>query len=96
MTLLINWQAEFVEIPVIIMENEVRGIQVDELPEMTKGLVVTMKQYEQMLIKGAKNRSRKDLFNAMIINPLFGSLCLSEPILEDILIANKEYLPEIV
>ena len=85
----------YVEIPVIAMENELHGIQVEELPAMTRGLVVTMKQYEQMLIKGAKNRSRRDLFNAMIINPLFGSLCLAEPILNDILTANKDFLPEI-
>jgi 6-phospho-beta-glucosidase len=86
----------FVEIPVIAMGNDVRGIQVEALPPMTKGLVVTMKQYEQLLIKGAMNRSRREIFNAMIVNPLFGSLCLSEPILNDVLEANKDYLPEIL
>ena len=83
----------FVEIPVIAMANEVRGIQVEPIPELAKGIVVTMKQYEQLLIKAAGNRSRSELFNAMLVNPLFGSQCLTGPVLTDVLYANRKFMP---
>ena len=83
----------YVEVPVLAMDDEIRGIQVEPLPALAKGLVVTMKQYEQLLIQAAKNRSRRELLNAMLVNPLFGSQCLSEPILADILEANTQFLP---
>lgn len=83
----------FVEIPVIAMDGEVRALQVEPLPELVKGLVVTMKQYEQLLIKAAQSCSYPELLNAMMVNPLFGSRCLSEPILKEVLHVNETFLP---
>ncbi|MCL2003077.1 MAG: 6-phospho-beta-glucosidase [Oscillospiraceae bacterium] len=85
----------FVEVPVLSMENEVRAIQVEDLPEVVKPLIISMKKYEQLLIDAAMNRSRRGMYNAMLANPLFGSDCLSKPLLEDVLSMNRAFLPEI-
>jgi alpha-galactosidase/6-phospho-beta-glucosidase family protein len=54
-----------------------------------------MKSYERALFEAAKTRDKNLLFKAMIINPLFGSECLTTPILEDVLTANAAFLPNI-
>ena len=85
----------FVEVPVLAMDNEVRALQVEPLPKLLRGLLVTMKQYEQLLIRAAQNRSYSGLLNAMMVNPLFGSRALSKSILKDVLASNKAFLPPI-
>jgi len=86
----------FVEVPVLAMKNELIAIRVEELPEVVKPFIITMKTYEQLLIKAAMERSMRGLYNAMIVNPLFGSDCLIQPLLDDLLKINKTYLPEII
>jgi alpha-galactosidase/6-phospho-beta-glucosidase family protein len=52
-----------------------------------------MKEYERALFEAARVRCKKKLLAAMVINPLFGSECLSRPVLEDWLEANKAFIP---
>ena len=85
----------FVEVPVLALDNEIRAIQVEELPEAVKPLIITMKKYEQLLIKAAMERSYRGIYNAMLVNPLFGSDCLSKPLLDDVLTMNSVFLPTI-
>ena len=85
----------FIEVPVLAMKDELRPIQVEELPEAALPLIITMKKYEQLLIEAAKAHSANGFYKAMIVNPLFGSDCIIAPLLDDLLEANKEYMPDI-
>ncbi|MCL2604282.1 MAG: 6-phospho-beta-glucosidase [Defluviitaleaceae bacterium] len=84
----------FIEVPAIAFANDVRALQMEPLPPAAKVLVYTMKQYERALFDAAKARDKNKLLAAMVMNPLFGSECLSRPVLEDVLEANRAYLPE--
>jgi len=83
----------FIEVPALISKNGVRAVQVEPLPETVKSIVITMKQYERALFEAARKRDKNLLFKAMLINPLFGSQCLTTPILDEVLTANAAFLP---
>jgi 6-phospho-beta-glucosidase len=84
----------FIEVPSVAFVNDVRTLQMEPLPPAAKALVFTMKQYERALFEAAKSRDKNKLLAAMVINPLFGSECLSRLVLEDVLNANAAFLPE--
>lgn len=84
----------FVEVPVLALANDIRAIQVEPLPEAARSLVITMKQYDTMIIEAAQKRSKKLLLNALMVHPLISSFCLAEPLLNDVLEENKEFIPE--
>ena len=84
----------FIEVPAIAFKNDLRALQMEPLPPAAKVLVYTMKSYERALFDAAKDRNKNKLLAAMVMNPLFGSECLSRPILEDLLVANKDFLPK--
>jgi 6-phospho-beta-glucosidase len=83
----------FIEVPAVAFVNDVRALQMEPLPPAAKVLVYTMKQYERALFGAAKARDKNKLLAAMVINPLFGSECLSRLVLEDVLEANRAFLP---
>jgi len=84
----------FIEVPSVAFANDVRALQMEPLPPAARVLVYTMKQYERALFDAAKVRSKNKLLAAMVMNPLFGSECLSRLVLEDVLEANKDFLPK--
>jgi 6-phospho-beta-glucosidase len=84
----------FIEVPAVGFANDVRALQMEPLPPAAKVLVYTMKQYERALFDAAKSRNKNKLLAAMIINPLFGSMCLSRPVLDDVLEANRAFFPK--
>jgi len=85
----------FVEVPALALENKLRALQIEEFPSMVKPLIMTMKTYEQLLIEAAMSRSKCKIYNAMLVNPLFGSDCVARPILDELLSVNNDFLPEI-
>lgn len=84
----------FVEVPVITQKNEIKAIQVDPLPETIRALLITMNQYERMLVTAARERSLKGLLNALLVHPLIGSYTLAEPLLQDVIKVNRNFLPQ--
>jgi len=83
----------FVEVPVISLDNDLRAVAVEPLPDLARSLITTMKHYETTLIEGARRRDRRLLLHALMIHPLIGSHSLAVPLLEDILAGNREFLP---
>jgi 6-phospho-beta-glucosidase len=83
----------FVEVPVMTQKNEIKAIQVDPLPETIRTLLITMNQYERMLFTAARDRSLKGLLNALLVHPLIGSYTLAEPLLQDVIKVNCNFLP---
>jgi len=84
----------FVEVPIITQKNEIKAIQVDPLPETIRALLITMNQYERMLFTAAQERSLKGLLNALLVHPLIGSYTLAEPLLQDVIKVNRNFLPQ--
>jgi 6-phospho-beta-glucosidase len=61
-------------------------------PEML-GLVQHAKAYERLAVKAACSGSRDDVVRALLANPLVGQYPLAADLADELLAANKEYLP---
>lgn len=85
----------FVEVPVMAMKNDIKNIQVEQLPEVVKGITISMKLYEQKTIMGAMKRDRTELQNALLIHPLIVDWRLAQPLFEDVIEQNAVYMLEL-
>jgi 6-phospho-beta-glucosidase len=84
----------FVEVPVIVNSNRLNALKVEPLPEMAQALSVTMKHYEQMLMKAALTKNKNLLLQALMIHPLIPSYKIAKALLEDVLETNNIHLPK--
>jgi 6-phospho-beta-glucosidase len=84
----------FVEVPVLVLADAIRPVQVDPLPVFARGLVATMKDYERLCIQAARERSRRLLLQALLVHPLIGTFDGATALLADVLEANRRYLPD--
>lgn len=83
----------FVEAPVVVKTERIRPMGVDPLPPFAVGLVITMKQYDRLLIEAARQRSHRLLLQALLTHPLIPSYTTATGLAQDILEENREYMP---
>jgi 6-phospho-beta-glucosidase len=84
----------FVEVPVVVNTDRINAVNVEPLPDMVQSLAVTMKHYEQTLMKAALTRNKNLLLQALMIHPLIPSYNIAKALLEDVLEINQNYLPK--
>jgi 6-phospho-beta-glucosidase len=84
----------FVEVPATVLNGEICAVPIEPLPEMIRGMMAGMKVYDQILIRGAMERSKRHLRNALLIHPLIGDWRMAGRILEDVLHKDARFLPE--
>ena len=63
------------------------------LPPDMLGLVQHAKAYERLAVKAACSGSRDDLVRALLANPLVGQYPLASELADEVLSANRAYLP---
>lgn len=83
-----------VELSCIITKDGPKPISVGELPIQVRGLVQQMKSFERVTIEAAISGNYAMALMAMTINPLVPSDRLAKVILDEMLEAHKEYLPQ--
>jgi len=59
-----------------------------------KGLMQAVKAYEKLTVRAAMNGSRADALAALMVHPLIGDYRKAKAMLDEMLAANAEYLPE--
>lgn len=82
-----------VEISSVITKNGPKSITVGELPVAVNGLVQQIKSFERTVIEAAITGDYNTALVAMTINPLIPSQTVGKVILDEMLEAHKEYLP---
>jgi 6-phospho-beta-glucosidase len=83
-----------VEISCIITKDGPKPIAVGELPIQVRGLVQHMKSFEMVAIEAAVSGDYEKALLAMTINPLVPSDRIAKIILDEMLEAHKEFLPQ--
>ncbi|MEH7482072.1 6-phospho-beta-glucosidase [Bacillus sp. OV166] len=83
-----------VEISCIITKDGPKPIAVGDLPIQVRGLVQQMKSFERVAIEAAISGDYAMALLAMTINPLVPSDRVAKVILDEMLEAHKEYLPQ--
>ncbi|MEK5174300.1 6-phospho-beta-glucosidase [Heyndrickxia sp. FSL W8-0496] len=83
-----------VEVNCVITKNGPIPLTVGELPIAVNGLIQQIKSFERTTIEAAVTGDYHKALLAMSINPLVPSDTLAKQILDEMLEAHKEYLPQ--
>jgi len=69
-------------------------LPVGKLPVEIRGLVQAVKSYEELTVRAAVNGSREDALHALLAHPLIPSYTVATALLDRLLEANRQYLPQ--
>lgn len=82
-----------VEVSSVITKNGPKPLAIGYLPDAVDGLVSQIKSFEMLAGKAAVYGDYKSAYLALCINPLIPSDDLAKTILDEMMEAHKEYLP---
>lgn len=83
-----------IEVNCVITKQGPQPIVVGELPASIKGLIQQMKGFEQLVIRAAISGNYHDAYTALLMNPLITDEKLAKIVLDELLEAHKELLPQ--
>jgi 6-phospho-beta-glucosidase len=83
-----------VEINCVITREGPKPIAIGDLPVAVRGLVQQIKSFERVAAEAAVTGDYRTALLAMTINPLVPSDAIAKQILDEMLEAHKEYLPQ--
>lgn len=78
----------------VIDANGAHPLHIGHTPLKIRGLLQTVKAYEQLTIEAAVTGNYDAALQALTIHPLVNSATVARSILDDIVAVNKEYLPQ--
>jgi 6-phospho-beta-glucosidase len=70
-----------------------RPLTFGSLPEEVRGMVCAVKNYESLTVEAAMEGDRRKALLALLSHPLVMDYDLAKPMLEELLEANRAYLP---
>jgi 6-phospho-beta-glucosidase len=82
-----------VEIPARITRAGAEPLELRPLAPEMRGLVQSVKAYEELAIDAATTGDRQVALRALLANPLVARWSMAEPLLDALLEANREHLP---
>lgn len=83
-----------VEVSAVITKDGPKPLTMGDLPVAVRGLVQQIKSFERVAAEAGVTGDYKTALLAMCINPLVGSDNLAKQILDEMLEAHKEHLPQ--
>lgn len=78
----------------IVGFNDIKPINIGNIPTRIKGLIQVVKAYEELTVEAAVTGDYYTALQALSIHPLIPSVTIAKKILDDIIKENKEYLPQ--
>lgn len=83
-----------VEIPCRLSAAGIERLEPADLPASIWGLVAAVKNYEQLAVEAAVRGSREMALLALLAHPLVRDADTAHPLLDELLEANRSYLPQ--
>jgi len=83
-----------VEIPCLVNKSGIHALNVPGLPREVWGLISAVKNYEQLAVEAAVTGSRELALSALLAHPLVHEYEIAKPMLDEMLEANKQFLPQ--
>lgn len=83
-----------VEIPCLVGAHGVTPLHMGPLPETIRSLCQMAKDWESWTVEAGVTGSRQAALMAMLTNPLVPSFDVAKGLLDDMLEANRDYLPQ--
>ena len=84
-----------VEIPAYITDRGTEPVRVGEVPTFYKGLIVQQEAVEKLIVDAAVEHSYEKALMAFTLSKTVPSLLVAKKILDDMIVANKAYWPEL-
>ena len=85
-----------VEVPALVKNSGVLPLVQEEMPLSVRGLIQLIKSYEQLTVEAGVHGSREMALLALANHPLVPNVDIAEALLERLIEANREYLPQFV
>lgn len=83
-----------IETPCLIDKTGIKPLNVGKLPSAVWGMIAAVKNYEQLAVEAAVHGDRNQALLALMAHPLVRDYDIAKPMLDELLEANKEYLPQ--
>ncbi|WP_088033890.1 6-phospho-beta-glucosidase [Evansella clarkii] len=83
-----------IEVNAIISAEGPRPLAIGKLPSSIKGYIQQMKAFEELVIQAAMSGDYYDAYKAMVMNPLVADENKAKIVLDEMLEAHLEYLPQ--
>jgi 6-phospho-beta-glucosidase len=83
-----------VEVPCVVGAHGVTPLVMGHFPESIRSLAIRAKAWESAVVKAAVSGSRRDAVLAMLQNPLVPDYPTAVKLVDEMLEANKQYLPQ--
>ena len=83
-----------IEVNCVITKDGPKPIAIGSLPYAIKGIVQQMKAFEELVIRAAVTGNYNDAYLAFVMNPLLADEKRSKVVLDELLEAHKEFLPQ--
>ncbi len=83
-----------VEVPCVVGAHGITPLRMGPLPETVRPLCQTVKAWETWTVEAGVTGSRRAALLAMVTNPLVPSADVARRLLEEMLEANRAYLPQ--
>ena len=83
-----------VEVPARIYRGHIEPLPIGAMPLSVRGLVQTVKAYEELTIQAALSGSRDIAIEALMANPLVGSFGKASRFFEHVLENERTYIPQ--
>ncbi|WP_308637532.1 6-phospho-beta-glucosidase [Paenibacillus silvisoli] len=83
-----------IEVNCVVTKNGPLPLPLTNVPAHVKGLIHAVKTYEQLTIEAAVTGSRDVALQAMVHHPLVPGVDVAIQLLDEMLEANKDYLPQ--
>jgi 6-phospho-beta-glucosidase len=83
-----------IETACIVNRSGIKPLALGEPPSSVWGLVCAVKNYEQLTVEAAVEGSREKALQALLAHPLIMDYDLARPLLDDLLEANRQWLPQ--
>ena len=84
-----------VEIPAYITDRGPEPVRVGEIPTFYKGLIEQQEAVEKLIVDAAVEHSYEKALMAFTLSKTVPSLLVAKKILDDMIVANKAYWPEL-
>jgi 6-phospho-beta-glucosidase len=82
------------ELPCLVNTSGIFPLRQPSVPQAVWGLVSAVKNYEQLTIEAVVTGSREKALLALLAHPLVGEYETAMPLLDEMLEANRTYLPQ--
>lgn len=87
-------QGGVVEIPAIVGANRIYGLRMGAMPTAIAGVLEHQLYIMDLVVEAAVNGNRQAALEALIIDPNVPSPDVAEKVLEEMLVLQKDYLPQ--